>query len=183
MVNVAKIFSTLGNPNSLIPLAIKDTASTAGMTAGSYITGKEEGHDRFIDEVGTEIIWLGGIPFFKWLYDKTVFNALGLDSKFDARNLKDKDVLTKIKEYAPTDKIKKDIEKIATKEKTFKNVATGKFFISTALTVASYIGLTKFKQKYTDKKIRENLIAEYKAEKEAELAKKDENTTKTEQKS
>ena len=161
MVNVAKIFSTLGNPNSLIPLAIKDTASTAGMTAGSYITGKEEGHDRFIDEVGTEVIWLGGIPFFKWLYDKTVFNALGLDSKFDARNLKDKDVLTKIKEYAPTDKIKKDIEKIATKEKTFKNVATGKFFISTALTVASYIGLTKFKQKYTDKKIRENLIKEY----------------------
>ena len=47
------------------------------------------------------------------------------------------------------------------KEKTFKNVATGKFFISTALTVASYIGLTKFKQKYTDKKIRENLIKEY----------------------
>ena len=161
MVNVAKIFSTLGNPNSLIPLAIKDTASTAGMTAGSYITGKEEGHDRFIDEVGTEVIWLGGIPFIKWLYDKTVFNALSLDSKFDARNLKDKDVLTKIKEYAPTEKIKKDIEKIATKEKTFKNVATGKFFISTALTVASYIGLTKFKQKYTDKKIRENLIKEY----------------------
>lgn len=161
MVNVAKVFSTLGNPNSLIPLAIKDTASTAGMTAGSYITGKEEGHDRFIDEVGTEVIWLGGIPFFKWLYDKTVFNAMGLDSKFDARNLKDKDVLAKIKEYAPTDKIKKDIEKIAKKEKTFKNVASGKFFISTALTIASYIGLTKFKQKYTDKKIRENLIKEY----------------------
>ena len=44
MVNVASIFSTLGNPNSLIPLAIKDTASTTGMTVGSYITGKEEGH-------------------------------------------------------------------------------------------------------------------------------------------
>ena len=100
MVNVASIFSTLGNPNSLIPLAIKDTTSTAGMTVGSYITGKEEGHDRFIDEVGTEIIWLGGIPFFKWLYDKTVFKALGLDSRFDARNLKDKDVLAKIKEYS-----------------------------------------------------------------------------------
>ena len=73
MVNIAKVFSTLGNPDSLIPLAIKDSASTAGMTVGSYITGKEEGHDRFIDEVGTEAIWLGGIPFFKWLFDKTVF--------------------------------------------------------------------------------------------------------------
>ena len=165
MVNVASIFSTLGNPNSLIPLAIKDTTSTAGMTIGSYITGKEEGHDRFIDEVGTEAIWLGGIPFFKWIYDKTAFKALGLDSKFDARNLKDKDVLAKIKEYAPTEKIKQDIEKISQKSATFRKAAATKFFVSTALTVASYIGLTKFKQKYTDKKIRENLIAEYEAQK------------------
>ena len=112
MINAVSIFSTLGNPNSLIPLAIKDTTSTTGMTVGSYITGKEEGHDRFIDEVGTEIIWLGGIPFFKLLLDKTAFKALSFDPKFDARNLKDKAVLEKIKEYAPTDNIKKEIEKI-----------------------------------------------------------------------
>ena len=139
MVNVASIFSTLGNPNSLIPLAIKDTASTVGMTAGSYITGKEEGHDRFIDEVGTEAIWLGGIPFFKWLYDKTAFKAIGLDSKFDARNLENKEVLAKIKEYAPTDKIRNDIEKISKKENLFKKAAIGKFVVSTALTIGSYI--------------------------------------------
>ncbi len=161
MVNVANIFSTLGNPNSLIPLAIKDTTSTAGMTVGSYITGKEEGHDRFIDEVGTEIIWLGGIPFFKWLYDKTLFKALGLDSRFDARNLKDKDVLAKIKEYSQNEDVKKEIEKVTKKENIFKKAATGRFFISTGLAVASYIGLTKFKQNYTEKKIRENLIKEY----------------------
>ncbi len=177
MVNIASIFSTLGNPNSLIPLAIKDTASTTGMTVGSYITGKEEGHDRFIDEVGTEIIWLGGIPFFKWLYDKTVFKALGFDSKFDARNLKDKDILAKIKENAPTGEIKKEIEKIVNKEKTFKHAATAKFVVSTALTIASYIGLTKFKQNYTDKKIRENLIKEYQ---EAQVQKsKEQNIEKT----
>ena len=176
MVNVASIFSTLGNPNSLIPLAIKDTTSTTGMTVGSYITGKEEGHDRFIDEVGTEIIWLGGIPFFKWLYDVTAFKALGMDSKFDARNLKDKDVLAKIKEYAPTEDIKKGIEKITQKEGTFKKAATAKFFISTALTIASYIGLTKFKQNYTDKKIRENLIKEYQ-ESQALKAKEDNEKT------
>ena len=167
MVNVASIFSTLGNPNSLIPLAIKDTTSTAGMTVGSYITGKEEGHDRFIDEVGTEIIWLGGIPFFKWLYDKTVFKTLGLDAKFDARNLKNQNVLEKIKEYAPSEDVKKSIEKISKSQGTFKKAALAKFLVSTTLTVASYIGLTKFKQKYTDKKIRENLIAEYKSEQEA----------------
>ena len=178
MVNIAKVFSTLGNPDSLIPLAIKDSASTAGMTVGSYITGKEEGHDRFIDEVGTEAIWLGGLPFFKWLYDKTAFKFLGLDSKFDARNLKDKDLLTKIKEYAPTDKIKQNIEKISTKEKVFKRAATGKFFISTALTIGSYIGLTKYKQYYTDKKIRENLIKEYK-ESQANKAKENDDSNRT----
>ena len=76
MLNVGSIFSRLGNPDSLIPLAIKDSTSTAGMTVGSYITGKEEGHDRFIDEVGTEAIWLGGLPFFKWLYNKTTLRYL-----------------------------------------------------------------------------------------------------------
>lgn len=164
MVNVASVFSTLGNPNSLVPLAIKDTVSTTGMTVGSFITGKEEGRDRFIDEVGTEIIWLGGIPFFKMLYDKSVFKSLKLDSKFDARNLKDKELLAKIKEYAPTEDIKKNIENVIKKEGTFKKAAMGKFIVSTALTVASYIGLTKFKQNYTEKKIKENLIAEHKAE-------------------
>ena len=75
IINPAKIYSTLGNPNSLIPLAVKDSAATAGMTAGSYFTGKEEGEDRLIDEIGTEFIWLGGLPFFKCVYDNTVFKA------------------------------------------------------------------------------------------------------------
>ena len=166
MVNVASIFSTLGNPNSLIPLAIKDFSSTAGMTASSFVTGREEGQDRFIDEVGTQVIWLGGIPMFKWLFDKTIFKAYGFDSKFDVRNLKDKDVFEKVKEYAPTDEIKKEIEKIGKKQGTFKNVALWKFFIATGATIASYIGLTRAKQAYTEKKIKNNLIKEYEAQKE-----------------
>lgn len=163
MVNVAKIYSTLGNSSSLIPLAVKDLSATAGMTAGSFVTGKEEGIDRFIDEIGTEAIWLLGIPGFKLLFDKTVFKAMKLDSKFDARNLQDKAILEKIKEYAPTEDIKKNIEKISTKQKLFKGAAMAKFVVSTALTIGSYIGLTKFKQNYTEKKIKENLIAEYNA--------------------
>ena len=166
MVNVASIFSTLGNPNSLIPLAVKDLSATAGMTAGSFVTGKEEGQDRFIDEMGTEIIWLLGIPAFKWIFDKTVFKALGLDSNFDARNLKDKDLFEKIKQYSPSEEVKKSIDKIGSKQKLFKNVAMSKFFVATGLTIASYVALTQFKQNYTAKKIRENLIAEYKVQTE-----------------
>lgn len=167
MINVAKIYSTLGNPNSLIPLAVKDLSATTGMTAGSFITGKEEGQDRFIDEIGTEFIWLLGIPMFKGIFNKTVFKALGLDSEFDARNLKEagNDVFEKIKQYAPTEEVKKEIEKIGANKKLFKNTVASKFLVATGLTVGSYIGLTKLKQKYTEKKIRENLIAEYNAKK------------------
>lgn len=165
MVNVAKIFSTLGDSNSLVPLAIKDFSATGGMTAGSFVTGKEEGQDRFIDEMGTEVIWLMGIPAFKWLFDKTVFKWMKFDSKFDARNLKDKDIFEKIQQYAPDEKVKSGIEKISKNQKLFKNVTTAKFIVSTAMTIGSYIGLTKFKQKYTENKIRKNLIAEYEASK------------------
>ena len=168
LVNAAKIYSTLGNPNSLIPLAVKDLSATAGMTAGSFVTGKEEGQDRFIDEIGTEFIWLLGIPMFKGIFNKTVFKFLGLDYNFDARNLKDKDVFEKIKKYAPTEEVKKDIEKIGAKKSLFKNAVTAKFFAATALTVGSYIGLTRAKQKYTENKIRKNLIAEYNAKKAKE---------------
>ena len=170
MVNVARIYSTLGNPDSLIPLAVKDLSATAGMTAGSFVTGKEEGQDRFIDEMGTEVIWLLGIPAFKKLFDLTVFKTLGLDAEFDARNLKDKDLLGKIKKYAPNKNVKDEIEKISKNAKTFKNASMAKFVVSTALTIGSYIGLTRFKQKYTEQKIKNNLISEYnaKAEKEKE---------------
>ena len=168
IINPASIYSTLGNPNSLIPLAVKDLSATAGMTAGSFVTGKEEGQDRFIDEIGTEAIWLLGIPGFKWLFNNTVFKALKLDYNFDARNLKNKDIFEKIKEYAPDKKVKADIEKIETRQKIFKNAVTAKFFVATALTVGSYIGLTKFKQKYTENKIRKNLIAEYEAQQKKE---------------
>ena len=54
MAIAAKIFSTLGNSQSLVPLAVKDCANGAGMTAASSVTNKDEGVDRFIDEFGSE---------------------------------------------------------------------------------------------------------------------------------
>lgn len=171
MINPAKIYSTLGNPNSLIPLGVKDVSSCVGMTAGSYVTGKEEGFDRFIDEFGTETLWLGGIPALKWIYDKTVFKAFGLDAKIDPRNLKDMDMFEKVKKYAPSEEIRKNLEKAGENKRLFKNLAATKFFASTILAAGAYVGLTKLKQKYTDQKIRKNLIKEYQEEvkkKEAE---------------
>ena len=172
LVNAAKIYSTLGNPNSLIPLGVKDASSCLGMTAGSYATGKEEGFDRFIDEFGTEALWLGGIPAFKWIFDKTVFKAYGLDSKIDPRNLKDSEIFKKIKQYAPTEEIKKNLEKAENKKRLFKNLAATKFAVSTVLAALTYVGMTRLKQYYTEQKIRKNLIKEYN---ESKKAKQEEN--------
>ena len=157
-LNIAKIYSTLGNPNSLVPLAVKDASSCIGMTAGSYVTGKEEGVDRFIDEFGTEALWLGGIPAYKWLFDKTVFKSCNLDSKIDPRNFKDMGIYQKAKEYAPTQEIKDNLIKAEKNSKLFKKLAMGKFVVSTVLAAATYFGLTRLKQKYTENKIRKNLI-------------------------
>lgn len=173
LVNAAKIYSTLGNPNSLIPLGVKDASSCLGMTVGSYITGKEEeGVDRFIDEFGTEILWLSGIPGFKWIFDKTVFKAYGFDSKIDPRNLKNKEIFEKIKEFAPNEEIKKNLEKAGKNSRLFKNLAAAKFVVSTVLAAVSYVTLTRLKQKYTENKIRKNLIKEYNEKK----AKEEKNT-------
>ena len=100
-VTASKIFSILGNNDSLVPMAIKDISNSIGLTAGSYITGQSaEGQDRFIDEFGTQAIWLLGIPAYKKILDLTMFKPLGFDSEVDVRILKDNEVFELAKQYA-----------------------------------------------------------------------------------
>ena len=152
------IYSKLGSNASLLPLAVKDLANSSGLTAGSYITGKDvEGKDRFIDEFGTEALWLGGIPFFKKFTDLTFYKLLGIDPKFDVRNLKNKDILAKAIEKAPTEEIKQSIIKISKNPKYTKNLAIAKFAFSTLAAIATYAGLTKFRQHYRLEEAKEEL--------------------------
>lgn len=175
-VTTAKIFSTLGNNSSLIPLGIKDISNIAGMTTGSYITGdKIEGKDRFIDEAGTLVIWLGGIPFFKKVIDKTVYKLAKFNPNIDTRILQNKKILELAKEHAVIPKVKESFEKLISvdkiasekNQKIFKNLAVGKFLLSTALTLGSYFALTMFRHKHTEK----NIIKEFKKEEERKLEK------------
>ena len=72
-ITESTVYSILGNNSSYIPLAIKDVANSCGLTTASYIAGdKVEGKDRFIDEFGTEAIWLGGIPLTEKFADKYI---------------------------------------------------------------------------------------------------------------
>lgn len=162
-----KIFSTLGNNSSLVPLGVKDMSNTLGITAGAYITGNQvEGKDRFIDEIGTQVIWLLGIPFFKKVIDKTVYKLAKLNPDIDIRILKNKDIFEKAKNHAP-EALKAGFEKIAKNEGLFKGLALTKFAVATALTLGSYSALTTFRHKHTEKAI----IKEIKKEEELKKAK------------
>lgn len=161
-ISASKVYSTLGNSNSLVPLALKDVANSIGLTTASYITGDEaEGRDRFIDEFGTQAIWLFGIPVYKKILDLTLFKSMGYDPKVDVRILKNPEIFEKAKEYAATKEIKAALEKVgesAKSIKTFKGLSFGKFVASTLLTILSYYGLTKFRHKHIEEHIKEDFL-------------------------
>lgn len=174
----ANIFSKLGNSASLLPIAVKDVSHSAGMTTASYITGKKvEGKDRLIDEFGTQIIWIGGIPFYKAVIDKTLYKLKKFNPKVDIRVLKDKDILKKAIEHAPSLDVKASLEKIAKVEgkinnqKTFKNLFMAKFIASTVLTLASYWALTSFRHKHTENAVKAEVQKELQQEMQQAAAK------------
>ena len=163
-INASSIYSTLGNTNSLVPMAIKDIANSIGLTAGSYITGdKLEGKDRFLDEFGTQAIWLFGIPAYKKLLDLTLYKALKIDPTFDVRNFAKNrgKILEKSIEYADSS-IKESLKNATKNPKFSKNLAMGKFVVSTALTILSYAGLTKYRHNQTKKAAQKEIMEEMK---------------------
>lgn len=165
-VTASSIYSTLGNNNSLVPMAIKDIANSIGLTAGSYITGDElEGKDRFLDEFGTQAIWLFGIPAYKKIIDLTLYKALKIDPNFDVRNFSKKrnKLIDKTIKYADSS-IKESIKNAAKKPNFSKNLAVSKFVVSTALTILTYTGLTKYRHNQTKKAAQKEILAEMQLE-------------------
>lgn len=166
------IFSKLGNNSSLLPIAVKDLAHSTGMTTASYITGKEvEGKDRFIDEFGTQIIWIGGIPFYKKAIDLTLYKVAKHNPKVDIRLLKDEKVLQKAIKHAPTKEIADSIVKASKNASTFKALSMAKFIASTLLTLGSYWALTSYRHKTTEQNIIKEIKREEKAKRQALAAK------------
>lgn len=171
----SKIYSTLGSNSSLVPLAIKDVANSVGITAGSYVTGKDvESQDRFIDEFGTQAIWLGGIPFYKKLTDLTLYKVCGIDPKFDARNINyinklkngtaeqkaQADEFVKYLREKTPEHLKKSVDTALEKAGKTKNLSLVKFGISTTLAIATYMGLTKYRQNYRLEQEKKALLEE-----------------------
>ena len=162
-VTASTVYSKLGDNSSLVPLAIKDIANSCGLTAASYMSGDNaEGKDRFIDEFGTQAIWLWGIPVYKKLLDIVLFKQAKLDPEVDARILKNKDILQAAKEMAPTESIKNSLKAVAENQSKFKALTVAKFAASTILTAGTYLGLTKFRHNYTESKIKKDYFEKMK---------------------
>lgn len=162
-ITTSTVYSKLGDNSSLVPLAIKDIANSCGLTAASYMSGDNaEGKDRFIDEFGTQAIWLWGIPVYKKLLDIALFKQAKLDPEVDARILKNKDILQAAKEMAPTESIKNSLKAVAENQSKFKALTVAKFAASTILTAGTYLGLTKFRHNYTESKIKKDYFEKMK---------------------
>ena len=163
-ITASTIYSTLGNNSSKIPLAIKDIANSCGLTAASYMSGdKAEGKDRFIDEFGTQAIWLWGIPAYKKIMDFIMYKPAKIDPLVDVRILKNPKIFDAAKEFAPNKEILASLENIASNPKTAKQLNIAKFAVSTGLTALSYLGLTKFRHNYTENRIKKDYIAKQQA--------------------
>ena len=150
----AQLVSKLGSPDSKIPLAVKDAFNTGGYTYFSYNAGGSiECKDRFVDEVGTFAIWMGGIPAYKWLVDHTLFKKANISSAVDVRVAENADYLKQAIKHAPSEQIKKELLNAGSNLSKVKSLNIAKFGIAMVMTMLSYLGLTKLKQHMTKKNI------------------------------
>ena len=167
---ISKVFSKLGdNSGSVIPMFAKDMTSS-GLTSYTYFKdgGKMDGAEKALEEFGTTVIWLGGIPLVKHLFDKTLYKKAGLSPDIAPKKLfaNAKSAATDTLEYAkdkakslgPEYKEQAEILENTIKNKSLaKKLSIGKFAISTAAIGLALYGLITLKQKRTEKKVEENI--------------------------
>ena len=166
---INKLTTAFGDHSSLLPLFAKDVVNSAGMTAFSYDAGgKIEAKDRCLDEFGTMALWMGGLPFFKWIYNNTAYKLAKINPDVDYRLLKDTAQLSVAQKYAQslTDRadIAQSIAKAVSNTTKTKALFLGKFASATALTLASFFTLVKVKQHYTKKEIEKQFWAKKSAQ-------------------
>lgn len=151
------IISTLGSPSSLAPMALKDSINSVGITYYSYEHGgKVEGKDRFIDEFGTQFVWLFGLPIFKTLIDNTIYKIAKFNPDIDIRVATSKNHLKFIEKLTKDKKLLADVKHAENKLPIFKKLFYTKFALATILTFLSYYALTKYKQMITKKNVKKN---------------------------
>ncbi len=170
---ISKVFSKLGdNSGSVIPMFAKDITSS-GLTSYTYFKdgGKMDGAEKALEEFGTTVIWLGGIPLIKKIIDKTVYKKAKISPDIDPKRLfSNKKQVTNTLEFAKNKATELGaqfqeqgelLDKALKNKKLAQGLAIGKFAVSTAAIGLALYGLISFKQKRTEKKITEKIQKQY----------------------
>ena len=166
-----KIVSTLGNKESLLPIIVKDGVDSTALTVKSFKEGGfVEGKDRFIDEFGTQAIWIGGIPLYKKLIDKTVYKKAKINPAVDPRIIANPEYsnwalknANGIMSNSKTQTVQSAISDcLKDGGKKAKNLFKGKIAAATVLTLVTFFALTKTKQKNTKNTVLKNMNSDVK---------------------
>lgn len=147
-MSLTGIISAIGNNSSVYPLIVRDCGievpTKVAMTYNQNLKDSKQMannalRERLIDEYGTSLVWLGGIPLMNkvgnWLIKK-----LGYDPEVNASLLKEdsrqglKHNIEKFKNLAPGEV--KAMEKVLKNKSTYQKLLAGKFILSTAIPVA-----------------------------------------------
>lgn len=79
--------SSLDTPKSLIPFFVKDAFDVTGRTVmASNEGGKHEAREKFIEEAGTSLFWIGGIPAVRAIANRIVKGKIDTDIHFKRIN-------------------------------------------------------------------------------------------------
>lgn len=163
-MSLVNIISAVGNNSSVYPLIIRDCGievpTKIAMTYNQNLKDSKQMannalRERLIDEYGTSIVWLGGIPLMNAVADWGI-KKLGYDPKVNVSLLKENERqglkynIEKFKNLAP-DEVKA-MEKVLKNKSTYQKLLAGKFVLSTAIPIAimGYY-LPKFNFALTDK--------------------------------
>ncbi len=147
-MTLVNIISAIGNNSSIYPLIVRDCGvevpSKVAMTYKQNLKDSKQmaynaTRERLIDEYGTSIVWLGGIPAVGAICDWGI-KKLGYNPKVNPSLLKEdskqglKYNIEKFKQLAPNEV--KDMEKVLKNKSTYQKLLAGKFVLSTAIPVA-----------------------------------------------
>lgn len=163
-MSLVNIISAIGNNSSIYPLIVRDCGievpSKVVMTYNQNLKDSKQmaynaTRERLIDEYGTSIVWLGGIPLMDKIGDWGI-KKMGYSPKINPNLFKENSKqglslnIEKFKNLAPEEV--KQMEKVLKNKSTYQKLLATKFALSTAIPVAimGYF-LPKFNFALTDK--------------------------------
>jgi len=163
-----KLLSGLANNDDCLTAMVAKDWIGDGATVLTYKKqgGQDDWIEKGIEEYGTGLVWLFGIPGIKYLIDKTIYKGLNLNPNFDPRLLTNEDTLKAYTQFAKG-KEKELLQSLSAKnaklsglftnKSLYKGLAVGKFIVATALSAFALTKIIKAKQNTTTKRIERDL--------------------------